>query len=153
MENQVMRYSKQRELIYHTVRENPIHPTADQVYHCLRKQYPTISLGTVYRNLNLLAEHGLLRKIHMPDSSDRFDGRLDGHYHMQCCQCGRIYDVELPKLDDLRHDIQATTGFQVSECDIVIKGTCKACQTNNNLHSNECQGGKNHGFERYQDIS
>ena len=72
-----MNYSKQRELVLQAVLENPIHPTADGVYQQVRQQNPRISLGTVYRNLNFLAEMGMIRKISMPVGSDRFDGRLD----------------------------------------------------------------------------
>ncbi len=61
-----MKYSRQRELILETVMENPVHPTADTVYAMVREQEPNISLGTVYRNLNLLAEQGILRRIPMP---------------------------------------------------------------------------------------
>ena len=77
-----MNYSKQRELVLQAVLENPIHPTADGVYQQVRQQNPRISLGTVYRNLNFLAEMGMIRKISMPVGSDRFDGRLDQHDHM-----------------------------------------------------------------------
>ena len=79
-----MNYSKQRELVFQTVLQNPIHPTADAVYEQVRRENPKISLGTVYRNLNFLSEMGMLRKISMPVGSDRFDGRLDEHYHMAC---------------------------------------------------------------------
>ena len=69
-----MRYSKQRELILNTVLQNKIHPTADDVYKLLRDEYPGLSLGTVYRNLNFLAEHDMLKKINVPNGSDCFDG-------------------------------------------------------------------------------
>ena len=77
-----MKYSKQRELIYEAVLQNPVHPTADNVYTLIREENPNVSLGTVYRNLNLLSDNGLLRKIAMPNAPDRFDGRIDEHYHM-----------------------------------------------------------------------
>ena len=77
-----MKYSRQRELIYKTVMENPIHPSADTVYALVRKEQPTISLGTVYRNLNLLVREGMLQKISFPNVSDHFDGRLEEHCHI-----------------------------------------------------------------------
>ena len=96
-----MNYSKQRELILQTVLQNPIHPTADQVYNQVRRQNPKISLGTVYRNLNFLAEMGKIKKISMPVGSDRFDGRLDEHYHAACACCGQVFDLEWEALRQL----------------------------------------------------
>lgn len=123
-----MNYSKQRELVLQTVLENPIHPTADGVYQQVRQQNPRISLGTVYRNLNFLAEMGMIRKISMPVGSDRFDGRLDEHYHMACTCCGRVFDVECGALEELDHQHLETQGFQVQKRHLLLTGLCKDCQ-------------------------
>ena len=122
-----MRYSKQRELIYQTVKANPIHPTADQVYHCLKKEHPTISLGTVYRNLNQLSEAGMLLKIPIADGSDRFDGRTDRHYHMICEKCGRVFDVELDCLDAIPQTVLQSTGHHITRVTLNLKGVCAEC--------------------------
>lgn len=106
---------------------HPIHPTADDVYSLVRAKNPTISLGTVYRNLNLLAENGILTKLTMPGGSDRFDGRLDEHYHMLCTHCGKVYDVELDIFRDFDRQIRAKTGFCVSRHQLLIEGICKEC--------------------------
>ena len=110
-----MKYSKQRELILQTVTQNPIHPTADAVYEQVRRENPKISLGTVYRNLNFLSELGILRKIPMPVGSDRFDGRLDEHYHMICDCCGRVFDVECDSLQEMDRQIMLRQGFRLKE--------------------------------------
>ena len=123
-----MNYSKQRELVFQTVLQNPIHPTADAVYEQVRRENPKISLGTVYRNLNFLSEMGMLRKISMPVGSDRFDGRLDEHYHMTCTRCGRVFDVECAALEDLDHQLLETQGFQVQKRHLLLTGLCKDCQ-------------------------
>ena len=123
-----MNYSKQRELILQTVLQNPIHPTADQVYNQVRRQNPKISLGTVYRNLNFLAEMGKIKKISMPVGSDRFDGRLDEHYHMTCTRCGRVFDVECAALEDLDRQIMESQGFQVQQRHLLLTGLCKECR-------------------------
>ena len=123
-----MNYSKQRELILQTVLQSPIHPTADQVYNQVRRQNPKISLGTVYRNLNFLAEMGMIRKISMPVGSDRFDGRLDEHYHMTCTRCGRVFDVECAALEDLDRQIMESQGFQVQQRHLLLTGLCKECR-------------------------
>ncbi len=123
-----MNYSKQRELVFQTVLQNPIHPTADAVYEQVRRENPKISLGTVYRNLNFLSEMGMLRKISMPVGSDRFDGRLDEHYHMACTCCGRGFDVECGALEELDHQLLETQGFQVQKRHLLLTGLCKDCQ-------------------------
>ena len=97
-----MKFSKQREMILNQVMNFPVHPTADQVYTALKADNPNLSLGTVYRNLNLLSEMGMLMKIRIADGSDRFDGRTDKHYHMVCDKCSRVFDVELDELDTLK---------------------------------------------------
>ena len=123
-----MNYSKQRELILKTVLENPIHPTADAVYEQVRRENPRISLGTVYRNLNFLSEMGIIRKISMPVGSDRFDGRLDEHYHMICTSCGQVFDVECSALEDLDRQIMAAQGFRVEEHHLLLTGLCRKCR-------------------------
>lgn len=123
-----MNYSKQRELVLQTVLENPIHPTADDVYELVRRQNPKISLGTVYRNLNFLSEMGMLRKISMPVGSDRFDGRLDEHYHMACTRCGRVFDVECGALRELDRQILERHGFRVQDRHLLLTGLCRECQ-------------------------
>ena len=96
-----MNYSKQRELILKTVIENPIHPTADTVYTNLREKFPNISLGTVYRNLSLLADMGEIIKITTGDGADRFDGRITPHNHFICRKCHKVSDLEMESIDSI----------------------------------------------------
>lgn len=88
-----MKYSRQRELILDVVRHSDDHPTADTIYARVRAQDPKVSLGTVYRNLNLLCENGRLLKVPIPGASDRFDHTLVDHAHAYCTQCGSVTDV------------------------------------------------------------
>ena len=71
---------------------------------------------------------GMLRKISMPVGSDRFDGRLDEHYHMACTCCGRVFDVECGALEELDHQLLETQGFQVQKRHLLLTGLCKDCQ-------------------------
>ena len=71
------------------------HPTADTVYLHIKEEFPNISLGTVYRNLNLLADIGEALRIPTPDGGDRFDGRCEPHYHVVCTNCGNVFDLEM----------------------------------------------------------
>ena len=123
-----MKYSRQREAVYHAVADASLHPTADMVYEIVKKSNPQISLGTVYRNLNQLAENGQLLKISMPTGSDRFDGRLDEHYHMICVVCGRVLDIEGAALCRLDGDIKAQSGFVVTRHHMVLEGVCGDCE-------------------------
>ncbi|WP_059003746.1 Fur family transcriptional regulator [Bittarella massiliensis (ex Durand et al. 2017)] len=123
-----MKYSRQRELVLAEVKSSREHPTADMVYAALKADNPSLSLGTVYRNLNLLAQMGQIHKIGMPGGSDRFDGRTDEHYHMLCQKCGRVYDVQLDTLSELDGQIQSQTGFLVHSHDLIVRGVCRACQ-------------------------
>lgn len=123
-----MKYSKQRELVLNAVRQNYCHPTADFVYTYLRREHPNISLGTVYRNLNLLAECGLIHRVGMPGGSDRYDARMDEHYHMVCEKCGCVFDVELELLDGLDRRIEEDTGFCVKSHNLIISGICSCCR-------------------------
>ena len=123
-----MNYSQQRNCILNIVVSNPIHPTAEQVYETARKSYPKISLGTVYRNLNQLSEHGMLKKICSSYGSIRFDGRTDPHFHMICNECEKVFDVELGEMLKLEDKIMETLDFKVTEYEISIQGLCSCCR-------------------------
>ena len=90
-----LKYSRQRESIKANLMSRHDHPTADALYASIREEFPNISLGTVYRNLNLLADIGEAVKIATPDGGDRFDGRTEPHYHVVCTSCGNVFDLEL----------------------------------------------------------
>ena len=85
----------QSSLVLETVRKLQCHATADEVYSEIIKTYPTISRGTVYRNLQRLCETGEIRKREIPDGADRFDHLCDDHYHIRCVKCGRVFDVDM----------------------------------------------------------
>ena len=123
-----MKYSKQRELILNTLRENPIHPTADEIYNMVREKEPKISLGTVYRNLNQLAENGIILKLPVQSGSDRYDGRIDTHVHIVCKHCGKVMDLNPELAASLCQNIEETTGFAINSERIVLEGVCKDCQ-------------------------
>ncbi len=122
-----MKFSKQREMILNQVKMFPVHPTADQVYTALKADNPNLSLGTVYRNLNLLSEMGELLKIRIADGSDRFDGRTDCHYHMVCDKCSRVFDVELSELDGLNDTVFQKYGHKLTMVTLNLNGVCCEC--------------------------
>jgi len=123
----MLKYSRQREMVLKAVSSENIHPTADIIYEKVKRSLPNISLGTVYRNLNLLAEQGMIRKIAMPGGCDRFDQVTEPHYHMICEGCGQVLDIKLDALEHLEKIIAEETGFQVIGADLLIRGYCGAC--------------------------
>ncbi len=102
-----MRYSKQRELVLHTVEQLCDHPTAEEIFDKAAPECPGLSLGTVYRNLNSLVEAGMVRRVSIPGRADRFDHTLCWHSHLYCTACGGVVDhapksrqkAELPQKD------------------------------------------------------
>lgn len=126
-----MKYSKQREHILKTLQENIIHPTADEIYAIARKDMPSLSLATVYRNLNQLAESGIIRRIDGLDGSVHFDHNLCNHYHFICTKCNKVYDVDYDIAPDLADKVLAETGLFVESFDISLKGTCPNCKQTN----------------------
>ena len=93
------RYSRQRTLILETLRRNPVHPTADEVYRLVQQEDPHLSLGTVYRNLNLLSQDGVIQSLRSDKNCERFDGNPAPHYHFRCETCGRELIVPRIKLE------------------------------------------------------
>ena len=123
-----MKYSRQRELILKTLKENCIHPTAEQLYELIRREEPTVSLATVYRNLNLLAENGMVKKIEGLDGTAHFDHQTFDHYHFICTKCNRVFDIPCDIAPDLAQDVESRTGFRIASYDVSVRGTCKSCQ-------------------------
>ena len=134
-----MNYSRQREVILKEVRRAPVHPTAETVFRNLRAEHPKLSLGTVYRNLNLLADLGEIRKIPMPNEKDRFDGDLKEHYHVVCTECGNVADVRLDGMERIGADAAAQCGYRLTAQELLLYGLCPDCQK---------KGGENNGTER-----
>lgn len=120
------KYSRQRELIINTIQKDKNHPTADMIYSSLKTFNPNLSLGTVYRNLNKLAENGVINKISTPNGSDRFDGFIEKHNHMICVNCNEVYDIPADAIDIENTDISSKFGAEVK--DIVFHIICKDCK-------------------------
>lgn len=91
--NTALRFTKQRRVILEELRRTTSHPTADEVYEMVRRRLPNISLGTVYRNLEVLSESGLILKLDLSDTRRHFDGITENHYHFRCVRCGQVDDV------------------------------------------------------------
>ncbi|MCF0105940.1 MAG: transcriptional repressor [Holdemanella sp.] len=121
----------QRSLTLEAVKRLANHPTADEVYEEVIKTYPSISKGTVYRNLNQLCDDGLLALKTIPGSSTRFDHMVNDHYHGICSVCGKVFDVEMKAVPDIADDIKDTHGFIIEDYDIIFTGRCQECLKKN----------------------
>ncbi len=121
------RYSRQRELIYEAVKGTDQHPTAEMVYHWLKPENPSLSLGTVYRNLNLLADEGVLTR--MPFPVERYDAVTRPHPHFRCSHCGGVFDLALPYDRELDEAAAVAAGHDVEGHELVFYGTCVHCKT------------------------
>ena len=130
-----MRYSRQRELILAALKAVRNHPTAEDIYHSVAAVEPNISLGTVYRNLNQLADAGEILRIPSANEKDRFDGYPDPHFHFHCSCCGRVYDLPEtvnPAVDGFLNALSAQIGTVGGPERILLEGKCTACMKGNN---------------------
>ena len=125
-----LKYSRQRESIKEFLMTRKDHPTADVVYENVRKFYPNISLGTVYRNLSLLSELGEIQKLSNFGGADHFDGCVTPHCHFMCKKCGAVLDLETENLNDLSGKAVKNFSGEITECDIRFFGTCPKCMNN-----------------------
>ena len=123
----VTRNTVQRDMVLAAVQQLHHHPTAEEIYHAVSSRYANIGKGTVYRNLNLLAEVGEIQKISVPDAADRFDFNTASHYHLKFSSCDRVYDVDMAYQQDIVSKIRNTNGFLIQRHDIVFQGICPEC--------------------------
>lgn len=124
----IVKYSKQREAIKQYLASTTSHPTAEIVYKNIQKIYPNISLGTVYRNLNFLVEHGEAQKLSCDDNKEHYDGNTTPHSHFYCRSCRQVSDLNTPtvNLPDLLKDTDF--GGTVDSYMTFFMGTCSECE-------------------------
>ena len=122
-----LKYSRQRETIKKHLGMRRDHPTAEEIYFSLKEDNPHLSLGTVYRNLSLLAQLGEIRKIQTGDGPDRFDGVTAKHAHFVCGRCRRIFDIPIPEQAFLVRETMEEGGARVEEIILTVKGICAGC--------------------------
>ena len=126
----IRRNTIQRSLVLEAVADFHGHPTAEEVYSELNVKYPDISKATVYRNLNVLCEDGELFKLSMPNEADRFDYAEHGHSHLKCLVCGKVEDLHLTYIDNIREVLKKETGYEIDMNKMVFEGICPECKKN-----------------------
>lgn len=121
------RNTVQRDLVLRAVRELGCHATPEEIYDRIIPEYPSISRGTVYRNLNLLTDMGAIRRVSIPGGPDHYDHNCSNHYHVHCIGCGKVFDVDMEAISDMRLRIKDDHGFEFLSYDIVFSGICPDC--------------------------
>ena len=121
-----MKRSKQRDAIIAELSSRRDHPTAEEVYLSLKSSMPNLSLGTVYRNLNMLSSEGIIGKLFV-GGADRFDYNNQNHYHMLCTKCNRLYDVDMPVDNRLETEVGNYVDGIITTHHLTFIGECESC--------------------------
>ena len=122
------RNTKQRQVILEELQKLTSHPPAVGLYQIVRQRLPKISLGTVYRNLDLLTRTGIIQKLEFGSEEARFDGNLPPHHHIRCVKCGRVDDIHGPPLELLGGMRDDFNGYCVLGHRIEFFGVCPQCK-------------------------
>ncbi|MCG3086913.1 peroxide-responsive transcriptional repressor PerR [Sporosarcina cyprini] len=125
-----VRITPQRHAILEFLISSESHPTADEIYKALEHDFPNMSVATVYNNLRVFRNAGLVKELTYGDSSSRFDFVTHDHYHIICDQCGTIVDFHHPGLEEVEHLASHVTGFKVNSHRLEVYGTCPKCANN-----------------------
>ncbi len=122
-----LKHSKQRDSIKKFLATRKDHPTADVVYMNVRQEFPSISLGTVYRNLSLLADLGEIARLRVGDNVDHFDYDTSPHYHFVCSECGSVIDIDLPSMEEMTEAVRETFEGEIKGQVTYFYGRCSNC--------------------------
>jgi Fur family ferric uptake transcriptional regulator len=121
------RITKQRQVILEELRQMETHPSADEIYKVVRRRLPRISLGTVYRNLEVLAQMGEIQKLELSGSIKRYDWNTNKHYHIRCVRCDRVDDAPIAPLKQLEGELYESTVFEIIGHNLEFIGLCPEC--------------------------
>ncbi|NSW58327.1 MAG: transcriptional repressor [Armatimonadetes bacterium] len=120
--------TRQRRAILSALRSTTAHPTAMEIFDMVRGELPHITLATVYRNLSVLQELGLVLEVGTQGSATRYDARTESHLHIVCVDCGRVDDVAVADLADIDEPVARNTGYKVLGHSTTYQGICPTCQ-------------------------
>ncbi len=127
-DTRILRNTRQRKVILEELQKVSSHPSALILYNKVRQRLPKVSLGTVYRNLELLAENGLIRKLDVGGSEARFDGCINRHHHIRCLCCDRVDDATEVPVDVIDDRIGRLSGYKIIDHHLEITGICPECR-------------------------
>jgi Fe2+ or Zn2+ uptake regulation protein len=121
------RMTRQRKVILEELLKQNSHPSADEIYQIVRRRMPRISLGTVYRNLEVLASMGKIQKLELSGALKRYDWNTNKHYHIRCLHCDRVDDAPIAPLNRLENDLYGATVFEIIGHNLEFTGLCPEC--------------------------
>lgn len=121
--------TQQRIEVYRILLASKEHPSPEEIYRRLRESFPTLSLATVYRNLEALSRIGFIRKVNTLSDHARYDGDIKQHSHFICLSCRKVEDVHFEELESIRIPDLPDSEHVITEKTIVFMGICKTCQT------------------------
>lgn len=124
-----LRVTEQRRIILEELKKVKSHPTANEIYDMVRKRLPKISLGTVYRNLEILSEAGLIQKLELAGTQKRFDGIVENHCHVRCLGCGRVEDISVDPIPAIDAALKGQSGYKILWHRLEFIGLCPRCQS------------------------
>jgi Fe2+ or Zn2+ uptake regulation protein len=127
-----IRNTKQRQAIFEAIDSHGGHLTADEIYRLVKRRFPRLSLGTVYRNLRVLVARGDLRELDFGMAVTYFETAKDSHYHLICRVCGSIADADIPverRLQSVVGQARSLGGFRIEEHRLDFIGVCASCQS------------------------
>lgn len=126
--NMILKHSKQRDSLFQLLKSVKNHPTAEWLYHELKKDYSNLSLATVYRNLNVLYQCGEIIKVEVGDGTDRYDATITPHCHFICDSCKRVIDIDVPSAQKLNDEANSLNDVIVTNKNLVFYGLCSECK-------------------------
>ncbi|NDI36120.1 Fur family transcriptional regulator [Chengkuizengella sediminis] len=122
-----VRMTPQRHAILTFMLNTDTHPSVDEIFKALGGQFPNMSVATIYNNLKVFLDAGLVRELTFGDGASRFDANVDEHYHAICDDCGKIVDFHSPPLYQIEEIASEKTGFIVKHHRMEVHGTCQQC--------------------------
>lgn len=125
--NQTLSMTRQRRAILDALCSVTSHPTADDVHQMVRESMPRVSLATVYRNLEMMSDAGMILKLNTAGVQKRFDGNTMPHYHIRCSECGRVDDVFIDPVNGLDDAACEMCGYVVTSHSVEFVGVCPSC--------------------------
>ena len=123
-------YTSKRNAIYNALISTTEHPSAQTLYKKLKKEYPDLSLGTVYRNINKFKEKGMAITVANVNGEERIDGNVKDHAHFVCKNCGGVYDVFDSQLTATANSL-TNQGFTIANSSVLFYGKCYKCNNDN----------------------
>ena len=123
-------FTFQRQVIYEAVVDSREHPTPELIYEQVRQRIPSISLGTIYKNVKTFLDSGVLKEVTLHHGSLRLESNMTPHHHLVCSSCKAIFDIEESAVEPVQLPAsELPNGFSIKHCRVEFVGECKSCQT------------------------